>query len=52
MKLNLFLKKSLWQFYTLYEQKFINLRPLLFPNDSENLKSLDIGLQEVGAERP
>ena len=25
--------------------------PLLFPKDSENLKSLDIGLREVGAKR-
>ena len=43
------------QFYTLYEQKFSNMRPLLFitfPNDSENSKSLDIGVWEVGAKRP
>ena len=26
--------------------------PLLFPEDSENLKSLGIGLREVGAKRP
>ena len=35
---------------------FFNLTPLLsivfFPKDSENLKSFDIGLQEVGAKRP
>ena len=37
------------RFYTLYEQKFSN--PLLFPKESENLKSLDIGLREVGAKR-
>ena len=43
------------QFYTLYEQKFSNLRPLLsitFPKDFEYLKSLDIGLWKVGAKRP
>ena len=26
--------------------------PLLFPKNSENLESLDIGLREVGAKRP
>ena len=45
------------QFYTLYEQKFSNLRPLLsitFPQgkDSKNLKSLGNGLWEGGAKRP
>ena len=42
------------QFYTLYEQKYSTLRPLLsivFPKDSENLKRLDIRLQEEGAKR-
>ena len=29
-----------------------HLFPLLFPKDSEYLKSLDIGLREVGAKRP
>ena len=51
-KKNLFLPR---QFYTLYEHKFSNLRPLLsitFPKDSENLKSLHIGLQEAGGKRP
>ena len=39
---------SAQQFYTIYEQKF---QILLFPNDFENLKSLDIGFWEVGAKR-
>ena len=44
-----------WRFNTLYEQKFSNLRPLLSilsPKDFEYLKSLDIGLREVGEKRP
>ena len=38
------------RFYTLYEQKFFLIH-YFFPKDSVNLKSLDIGLQEVGATR-
>ena len=33
----------MWRFYTLYEQRYSNLRPLLplvFPKDSENLKKV------------
>ena len=50
-------KNLVWplQFYTLYEPKFSNLRhffQLLFSKVSKNLKSLDIGLREVGAKRP
>ena len=40
------------RFYTLYEQKFTiwdYLFTILFHKDSKHLKSLDIGLQEVGA---
>ena len=50
-----FNKKKLFfaqQIYTLYEQKFYNQRQLLsntIPKDSEYLKSLEIGLLEVGA---
>ena len=43
------------QLYTLYEQKFSNLRPILLvtlPKDSEYLKHLDIKIWEVGAKRP
>ena len=43
------------QFYTLYEQNFSNLRPLLyitFPQGFQKLKFLDIGLWEVVAKRP
>ena len=43
------------RFYTLYEQKFSNLThffQLFFPKDSKNLKSLDIGLREVGEKIP
>ena len=39
------------RFYTLFEQKISNLRPLLFITFPQ-LKSLDIGLREVGAKRP
>ena len=42
------------QFYTLYKQKYSNLRPLFVhfpPKDSENLNSLDIGHWEVGTKR-
>ena len=45
---------SLRRFYTLYEQKLSNMRPLIsitFPMNSENIKSLDIELWEVGAKR-
>ena len=48
-------KKITRQFYALYEKKFQiwdNFIPLLFSKDSENLKSFDIGFQEVGANRP
>ena len=43
------------RFYTLYGQKFSNLRPLFFitfHKDSENLNFLDIGLWEVGEKIP
>ena len=52
IKKKLFLPRG---FYTLYDQKLSNLRPLLsisFPKDCSNLKSLDIELREVGAKRP
>ena len=43
------------RFYTLYEQKFSNLRQLVSifsPKEPENIKkSLDVGLREVGAKR-
>ena len=42
------------QSYTLYDQKFSNLRPpllLFFPKKSKNLKSLQIGLWEVGVKK-
>ena len=48
LKIKLFAR----QFYTLYEQKYSNPRPLLsisFPQGFENPKSLDIGFWEVGA---
>ena len=41
-------------FYTLYDQKFSNLRlifSITFPKDSKNLKCLYIGPQEVAAKR-
>ena len=48
-------KKKLRLFYTLLWSKSLEIWdhffPLLFPKDSENLKSLDIGLWEVGAKR-
>ena len=50
----LLVRQNLRRFNTLYKQKFSNLRqffPLLFPKDSENLKSLDIGPWEVGTKR-
>ena len=41
--------------FTVFISKSFQIRdhffPLLFPKDSENLKSLDIGLQEMGAKR-
>ena len=43
------------QFYTFLSKSFQirdHFFPLLFPRDSENLKTLDIGLREVGAKRP
>ena len=49
-KKNKFLRRS----YNIYEEKFSNLRPfssIIFPKDSENLKSLDIALREFGAKR-
>ena len=46
----------MWRwFYTLYEQKCLHLRPLLFitfPQGFRKSKKLDIGLWEVGAKRP
>ena len=42
------------QFYTIYEQKFSNLRPflqLLFFKESTNLKFFNIGLKDVEAKR-
>ena len=39
-----FMSKS----YQIWDPSFL----LLFPKDSENLKSLDIGLRKVGAKRP
>ena len=55
------MKKSVKNFFcrgtfTPFMSKSFQIRdhffPLLFPTDSENLKSFDIGLQEVGAKRP
>ena len=43
-----------WQFYTLHEQKFSNLRPLLsitFPQGFRISKILDIRLWEVGTKK-
>ena len=44
-----------WQFYTIFEQKSSDLRPLLsisFSKDSEyQKKCLDIGLREMGSKR-
>ena len=43
------------RFYTHYEEKLINLRPLLsiiFLRDFQNPKKMDIGLWEVGTKRP
>ena len=39
-------------FYTIFEGKCSNLRPLLFPKDSKYLNILDIGHQEVWAKGP
>ena len=48
-------KKSVKNFFRrgyLTPFKFSNLRPILFPEDSKNLKGFHIGLWEVGANRP
>ena len=48
-----FAEQTVRQFYTFYNQKFSNQRPLLsitfFQGFQKNKKSFDIGLWEVGA---
>ena len=47
-------KKNPRHFYTIFEEKCSNMRPLLsitFPQGFKNLKKMDIGLFEVGAKR-
>ena len=46
-----FLRSDFWQFSNKNVQIWDDFFPLLFPNDSESLKILDIGLWEVGAKR-
>ena len=49
---NLFRRGDFTPFMRKSFQIWDHFFPLLFPKDSENLKSLDIGLREVGEKRP
>ena len=49
---NFFCRGDFTPFFSKKVQIWDHFFPLLFPKDSEYLKSLDIGLREVGAKRP